>query len=275
MRSRSGLGFVSALVTLVGAAHGQDAPPRPEDQRPPLQGPRVPQNRPPHVDDEFGGGMKEGKERRGMAIPMRAYAEVIGKLRGENAPQDLRLSEDQEHKVGAIEQEFREAAKEFAQKMREDRGQRPPQGEAPGKGERPRREMVDQFAKNGPRPADYQTRIWAVLNPKQQDFVKRELDKVTDEMQKRRGEEYVQRRLDQRKGPDGKQDGKQDAKPDAKPGEQRPGEGTPMRERAQRIMRRMQQLPADERERILKKLEEELDRRGIPDGPPPDAPAPK
>ncbi len=259
--------LVCAFAVLAGTAQGQDAPSRPDDRKPPLQGPAVPQNRPPHVDDQFGDGMKPGKEgRREAVIPMRAYAEVIDKLRGEKAPADIRLSAEQEHQIGAIEQEFRDAAKEFAQKMRQERGQNQdkPQGDKP---ERPRREMAQEFERSGPKPGDYQTRVWAALNPKQQTFVKGELDKIKEDLQKRRGEEYMQRRLEQRKGTD------QQAGPRPVAGDQ----PAPMRERAQRIMRRMSQLPAEDRERILKRLEDELDRRGIKDpeeGQPPKPPQP-
>jgi hypothetical protein len=206
--------------------------------------------------------MKQGKEgRTGPMIPMRSYAEIIDKLRGDQAPAGLGLSDEQDHKIGAIEQEFREAAKEFAQKMRQERGAQgaPPPDEKAGKGERPRREMAQEMMKNGPKPGDYQTRIWATLNEKQQVFVKTELDKVREDLQKKRGEEMMNRRLEQKKGDKGA----------AKPAEGRPGEASPVRERAQRIMRRMAQLPPEDRDRLLKRLEEELDRRGIPSDPPP------
>lgn len=262
------IGCVALMVAFAGSAHGQDAPAR-KDDRPPLRGPAVQQNRPPHVDDQFTDGMKGGKEnRREPMIPMRAYAEVIGKLRGDKAPEGLRLTEEQEHKIGAIEQEFKEAAKEFAQKMREERGSDgPPPAEKGKKGEQaPRREQAQEVMKNGPKPSDYQTKVWAVLSEKQQEFVKVELGKVRDELQKKRGEEMMQRRINEKRGVKGDAPDQKNAQPVA------PENGPPIRERAQRIMRRMAQLPAEDRERILKRLEEELDRRGIPNDPPPPPP---
>lgn len=264
MRGITAAGCVALMIGLAGSAQGQDAP-----ARSPLQGPSVPQNRPPHVEDQFGEGMKSGKEgRREPMIPMRAYAEVIDKLRGDKAADGLRLSPDQDQKVGAIEQEFREAAKEFAQKMRQERGNDAPPPPADGKqGEpRPRRERAQEMMKNGPKPSDYQTRIWALLNEKQQAFAKSELDKVREDLQKKRGEEMMQRRINEKRGVKGPPD--QNAAPS-------PENGPPVRERAQRIMRRMAQLPPEDRDRILKRLEEELDKRGVPNDPPPSPPPPK
>jgi len=264
MRGFAAAGCVALLVAFAGSAQGQDAPARPA-QPPPLQGPKVPQNRPPHVDDKFGEGMKGGKEgRREMMVPMRAYGEIIDKLRGDKAAAGLRLTSDQEQKIGAIEQEFREAAKEFAQKMRQERGNDvPPPTEGGKKGEnRPRREMAQEAMKYGPKPSDYQTKVWAVLTAGQQEFVKVETDKVREEMQKKRGEEMMQRRINEKKGVKG-------GPPETPAAEN----GSPVRERAQRIMRRMAQLPAEDRERILKRLEEELDKRGIPNDPPPPPPS--
>jgi hypothetical protein len=255
-----GLGaFGAGLVLMAGSALGQEAP-APSEKRP-LEGPRVRENRAPHVQDEFAEGMK--REGRGVQIPMRTYAEIIGKLRGEGAPGDLRLSQEQEHDLGAIEKEFREASRAYAQEQRQKQGdQRPREGDQP---QRPRREAMQEMARNGPKPGDYQTRIWAILNEKQQSHVKVELDKAREEIQKRRGEEMMQRRIDERRG----------GKPEARPGEGRPGEGRPeagdnrpVRERVQRLMRRLSQLPEEEREQLLKRLEAEMDRRGIPDEPP-------
>lgn len=267
---------LSLMLVWVGAAHGQDAPPAPSsgEKRPPLQGPTVKQNRPPHQTDDFTDGMKGGKDGRyGLMIPMRSYAEIIDKLRGDHAPEALRLSEKQEHDIGAIEQEFREASKEFAQKMRQERASQgqpkpdQPKGEPGDKADRPRRELMQEMGKNGPKPGDYQTRIWAALNEKQQTFVKGELDTVREELQKKRGEEAMARRIEQRKG-------EKDAAP-GQPQVRRPADGantdaTPIRERAQKLIRRLAQLPAEDRDRIMKRLEEELDRRGIPDAPPKD-----
>jgi hypothetical protein len=120
---------------------------------------------------------------------------------------------------------------------------------------------------NGPNMGDYQTRIWAALNEKQQAHVKVELDKVRDELQKRRGEERMQREVEQKKG----------GKPGAGQAPSRPlaggeAEMRPLRERAQKLMRRIAQLPEEDRNRLLTRLEEEMDRRGIPEAPDGDRP---
>jgi len=252
------------VLTLCGSVLGQEAPARPEEQ-PPLQGPRVVEQRAPHVQDQYSDGMRQG--RMGVQIPMRAYSDVINKLRGDKAPADLKLSQDQEQRIIAIEQEYREATRAFGQQNREQRGQqrRGQNGE-----DRPAREMVQEAMRNGPRPGDYQTKIWAVLNEKQQAFAKVELDKVRDELQKRRSDEAMQRRMEQRQP----QEAGQPARPNAQaPGnpEGRPAanesEARPIRERGIRLIRRIAQLPPEERDQLLARIEAELDRRGVPDAP--------
>lgn len=252
------------VLALCGSALGQEAPARPEEQ-PPLQGPRVVEQRAPHVRDQYSEGNRQG--RMGVQIPMRAYSDVINKLRGDKAIADLKLSDEQESRVSAIEQEFREATRVYAQQTREQRGQqrRGQNGE-----DRPMREMVQDAMRNGPRPGDYQTKIWAVLNEKQQAFVKVELDKVRDELQKRRSDEAMQRRMEQRQP----QQAGQPARPNAQApanSDQRPaageGDARPLRERGLRLIRRIAQLPPEQRDQLLARIEAELDRRGVPDAP--------
>lgn len=250
-----------AILAFCGSALGQEAPARSEEQQP-LQGPRVVEQRAPHVQDQYSDGLRQG--RMGVQIPMRAYSDVISKLRGDDASADLKLSQDQEQRIIAIEQEFREATRAFAQQAREQREQqrRGQNGE-----ERPAREMVQEAMRNGPRPGDYQTKIWAVLNEKQQAFAKVELDKVRDEMQKRRGEEAMQRRMEQRRPQDAGQPARPNAQVPANP-DRRPaadeGDVRPLRERGLRLMRRIAQLPPEERDQLLQRIEAELDRRGVP-----------
>jgi hypothetical protein len=260
------------VLTLCGSALGQEAPARPEE-KPPLQGPRVVEQRAPHVQDAFSDGSRQG--RPGMQIPMRAYNDVINKLRGEKAPADLRLSQSQEEQIGSIEQEYREATRAAAQQNREQRrGQ--------GGEDRPMREMVQEAMRSGPRPGDYQTKIWAVLNEKQQAFVKVELDKVRDDLEKRRSEEAMKRRMEQRQPQQAGQPARPNAQAPATP-ERRPTAGDdevrPLRDRGIRLIRRIAQLPPEEREQLLARIEAELDRRGVPDAPemqpqPPQEPRP-
>lgn len=247
-----GCGLVS-LAVVAGSALGQEAPAR-ADQ--PLKGPTVKENRAPHVTDQMSGGPQGREGRMGPQIPMRAYSEVIGKLRGENAPAELRLSSDQEDKLAVIEKEYREAARTLGQEMRS--GNNAPRRGGEGEGQS-RRERAQEAAKNGPKPSDYQTRIWAVLNPKQQAHVKDELDQIRQDLQKRRSEEAMQRKLADKKPGEAGQPGR--------PAPAAQEEGRPLRERGMRLMRRISQLPEAERNQLLKRLEDELDRRGVPDAP--------
>jgi len=158
------------------------------------------------------------------------------------------------------------------------------QGQAPAQ----RRQRLEEARANAPKPQDYQVRIWSVLSSPQQKFVDKEVQVVLDEMEKRRGEEYMKRQLEKN------QAGKpgvaappapgQQARPGAAPGD---GPAPEVRERVRRIFERIQQLPPEQRQRVLQRLEEELnrmdggaaaapgrDRRGGPDAQPVSKPAP-
>ncbi|MFN0133762.1 MAG: hypothetical protein ACKVW3_14685 [Phycisphaerales bacterium] len=272
MRSTLMAGVVGMLWFAGAAAQGQDAPPsrgQPAQRTPPLKGPEVRQNRPP-TNEAFS---ESTKRRGGDGLPMRTYAEILGKLRAADAPANVRLSPDQEQKIGAIEKEFREAAKAYGEKAR--RGAASGDGGTVG-GKKANRtdpnaggemSMVGEAMRaEAPRPGDYQTRIWAMLSAPQREFVQGELEKARQDQVKKRSEAEMQKRLAERaKANDGQMATPGEPGVAARPNAPaRPGQNPAtqaQRERARRIIERLAQLPADERERILSRLEQELDRR--------------
>jgi len=245
----------------------------------PLSGPPVTTDRPSHLQDSFSNDAKEGKREpmNERGVPMRQYLDIIGKLRGEGAPEGLRLSAEQDTKIDAIADEFRQAVRAYAEKARgEDgpavrrRGQRAPapvDAKPGGKetepmdeaGQRPRanRERMEELRKNAPKPVDYELKMWALLSKPQQAFVDGEVDKLRQQREKEMGEEYMKRQIEKRRG-------EKTAAPVSDPG--RPGAegGGAVRERVQRVIERLRQLPPEQREEVLRRLEEELDKRGVP-----------
>jgi hypothetical protein len=258
----------------------------------PLSGPPVKSDRPAHLQDRFsegGGGDKRGPM-NDRGVPIRAYMDIIAKLRAGDTPANLRLSDEQQKKIEAIAEEFRQSVRAYAEKMRDEPGAGPrpappreqgakpgdPQPTPPGgEGKRPNRERAEEFRRNGPKPLDAEVKIWALLTEPQQKFVDGEVQKLRQEMEQRQSEQYVQRRLRQRQPGEPNQPGQP---PAAGPGQPPPGDAAAPRERYRRIMERLQQLPPEERDRILQRLEAELDRRagqtGQPPAPRPDQPAP-
>lgn len=230
------MSLAAILVSTAGAAAQPAGQPggQPGGQ-PPLRGPNVNENRPPRDETGFGG---RTDPRRGgdRGVPMRQYLDVVGALRGEQAPANVRLTAAQDEQINKINDDFRAEAEAFREKMRAEREKMQDMGEGQNLRERAR-EMME----SAPRPADAQTKIWAVLTPDQQKHLQPKLDQAKAEADARRGEDMMRRREGQRE------------------------QGGPMneaqRERTMRIMERMRSLSPEDREAVLKVLEQELDKR--------------
>jgi hypothetical protein len=272
MRIRLGC---AVLALAAGQALAQDSK---SDN--PLAGPPVKQARPPMFEE--GMGAKEGKDRMGQqGIPAREFARIIDKLKGDEVAPSLRLSAEQAEKVQAIEDDFRRQVRQFEQRMRsEEQKQRSaakPEGEKPAAGEganaqqRRPNARLQELRRNGPKPAEAQARVWAVLTEPQQKFVQGEVDKVQKEMDDRRSEEYMQRELQKRRAKDAKEAPQNPGAAPARPGplgeRAGPAADSPQRERFRRIIAKLQQLPPEEREEVLRKLEADLEKRVPGDAP--------
>ncbi|MEX2217379.1 MAG: secretin N-terminal domain-containing protein [Phycisphaerales bacterium] len=275
--SRRLLAGLSAAWLLAGA--GSALAQEKEKEAPPLQGPKVNTNRPPELEDRFIPG--SGGRMREAALRMPAYMEVIGKLRADDTPAELRLTEEQQKKIEDIGAEYRRAQREGNAARPQQRPNRRPEGDRPQGEPAPEGEMMDQAMereraearrRNQPNVLGYQGRIWAVLSEPQQTFVKGELEKAREEMEKRRGEEYMQREMERIKKENEARSQPQSARPapavspkpeGAPPAAPRPIAGVPAetRERVQRIMDKLRQMEPEERDRLLRRIEEELDRR--------------
>lgn len=219
-------------------------------ERPALRGPEVRETRIPGVEQ----GFTEGRRRDAAEIPQRVFMAAVGKLRGPEAPAAVRLSEEQEVALREIERDFREASRRFEERTRQAQRDRADAPMAGDEGEQ-RRRRLEEIRRDAPRPLDWQTKVYAVLNESQRDAVKAELEVWREQMEKRRQEEYMQRRLRERgaEAPNAAAPAR-----DAAPGRDAVPEG---RERLRRIGELLMQLPAEDRERILNRIEEELAKR--------------
>lgn len=214
-------------------------------ERPALGGPEVKETRIPGVEQ----GFTEGRRRDSAEIPQRVFLSALGKLRAAEAPPEVRLSDAQEAALREIEKEYRETARRVEERVRQ--AQRDRAGEEPmgDEGEQ-RRRRLEELRREAPRPLEWQTRIYAELTEAQREFVKAELQVWREQMEKRRQEEYMQRRLRERgaDAPGAPAPAARDAAPEG-------------RERLRRVAELLMQLPPEERERILARLEEELGKR--------------
>jgi hypothetical protein len=107
-----GVGLLS-LVFTAGTAHGQDG--KPADGT--LEGPKVKDNSIPGQKRGFG----EGKERKAgeRPTPMPVIVKAMDVLRGEKAGEN-RLSEEQETKIKAVMDEFRDSTKTYMDTHRDE-----------------------------------------------------------------------------------------------------------------------------------------------------------
>lgn len=243
------MALMSLAAILVSTAGAAAQPAGQPGGQPPLRGPNVNENRPPRDETGFGG---RTDPRRGgdRGVPMRQYLDVIGTLRGEQAPANVRLTAAQDEQINKINDDFRAEAEAFREKMRAEREKMQDMGQGQNLRERAR-EMME----SAPKPADAQTKIWAVLTADQQKHLQPKLDQAKAEADERRGEDMMRRREGQR--------------------QPTPPINEAQRERTQRIMERMRTLSAEDREAVLKVLEQELDKRQPQAAPAQDGAQPK
>ena len=256
--------LIATLVVAAGAcgAWGQGEPP--------LGGPEVRERRPPGAEQPF--GEPGTRARRAQALPHRAFMEAIRPLRrgaDSDAPAQLRLTEEQDKEIAALDAEYTATMRRSMAQAREEMEEmgvevdRPRRGEGRGVPEgRPpadrlspdQRARAEALMRNAPRAADWQTKMFAVLSEPQQDFVRARLEQTRRRVEERRGQQEMERRLrDRPAGPQGA--------PAAAP-------AAPGRERLRRIAELMSRLPEGEREQLLTRIERELERRvgDRPDG---------
>jgi hypothetical protein len=268
MTSMTGRRMTVLVLAVCGFAAGAAPALAQAEKEPPLKGPPVKTNRPPALEDRFAPGRGErggAPAQRGMAGE--EFGKILAKLRAEDAPADVRLTPEQDQKIREIQQEFRRRARDAGQSgQREARPGKGNKGEGEpmeeGQGKRARRPQdadrkgPDDARGDAPRPQDMMTKVYAVLTEPQQRFVKDEMEKRRKEIEEKRGEEYVKRRMEERrKGREA-----EGVKPGTKGEPGAPGaEGRPP-ERLRRIGERLRELPPEERERILRLVESELEK---------------
>lgn len=230
-----------AVLALCGSAMAQDRPPPPPrgDPPPALRGPKVQEDRVPGMDGSFGEGRPE--RMGGGRVPPGALMAAIGKLRGEGAPEGLRLTREQEEQLKALRADVA-----------------PPRDREPGEDPQARRRKMAE------RTRDVQTRAFAILTPEQKDFVKAHVDSARKDADGKQAEMRLQRKLKER-----------GANPPADPpsppqARSREGDAPVPRERLRHIAELLGQLSPEEREQFLSRIERALEERvgARSDGPP-------
>ena len=110
-----------ALVILAGTAIAQSQPKKADE--PALKGPAVKEGGVPGENRQFGDGKVKGKERMGTEIPHRLFMQAVNSLRGETVDASVRLSDEQDSKIKAINDAFMESLSKYrADHMEEAKG---------------------------------------------------------------------------------------------------------------------------------------------------------
>ncbi|MFO0859574.1 MAG: hypothetical protein U0570_03395 [Phycisphaerales bacterium] len=277
----------SKLMTaaLVMIAAGAPAALGGDPQEPVLKGPQVTDGGVPGSRRAFGDG-QGGDLKQKLAdrpIPQMQFMRALGVLRDENTPASARLTDDQQQKIRAINQEFEQSMRSFREahkgEFEEMRGQfgdrgrpQPPRGEGkpgdgemqppppppPGpngeggeKGNAAARQKFEELRAQAPNPKDAQAKIFAVLTDEQKPLVQQKLEEVKKEMTERglegRARAEVQRRL-------------------AKQGGKGNGENLPPK-----LREKLESMTPEEREQAVQKFRERFGNGEQRRGPGPEA----
>lgn len=106
-------------------------PPAPE---PPLGGPSVTPRDVPGVQGQFGNSPEGTRRRMAERIPARVLRQALEAAIGEDAPEDVRATEEQWSKIEGIQRDFQQRVREFVREHREElvelRGSIPPDSPA-------------------------------------------------------------------------------------------------------------------------------------------------
>ncbi|HYE03177.1 MAG TPA: hypothetical protein VD963_08070 [Phycisphaerales bacterium] len=302
-----------AILLAAGCAPAALAQSKPAGEPPALRGPEVRDRDVPGAPGSFG-PRREGPQ-GGMRVRAQVYLQALEALRAEGVPAELRLTPEQDEKIRAIHEDFRAEQRAHMDKHRDEVRRLRQEAGGPGSGERPgpggppearrpggrpgpgepmdgpagargpdaesdkrrdaARARLREIEQAGPRPETVHTRVWEVLSAEQRQVVETRLEEVRARQNQMREEEYVRRRVGERRegaeGPPGPGRGP-GPREDMAPGQERPprrlvrpGEGPAARdpqERRERLLRLFEQLGPEEQEMVLNRLEQRLRDRG-------------
>jgi hypothetical protein len=115
------------LATLAGSTFAQ---PKDDGNKDALKGPSVKDGGVPGENRKFNGGNGQPRKDRAREIPEMAFMRAIGALKGDKVAEADRLTAEQESKIKAINEEFRNARQKYVadhkQEITELRDQLPP-----------------------------------------------------------------------------------------------------------------------------------------------------
>lgn len=109
--------FAAGMALSAGVVAQAPAPSEADD-KPALSGPRVEEKKIPGVESRFGGAGGDWRAMVEGRLPADAMRRLIGALRGDQVPVELRLTTEQDERIAAIEAEHRRAIGEYLREHR-------------------------------------------------------------------------------------------------------------------------------------------------------------
>lgn len=110
-----------SLMAIILAAGTSAARADDDKNQPPLRGPRVPERQVPGVDNGLGtmeGGFDKKGVAREMPIPHREFMRMLNEALGSSAPENIRLSDEQQAAIEKAGREFSEKQRAYAEANR-------------------------------------------------------------------------------------------------------------------------------------------------------------
>jgi len=287
---RTSMMTAMALILTVGGAcsigTAQTTPARkPAD--PVLKGPKVKDRDVPGVAPEFGSTVDKRFAER---LPPEEFRKALSVLTADDAPAEIRATPAQSEMITALVAGFedevkayrREHAKEIAALRKQAGEQEPRRGRPPedmpmkddAMGEEGMTASSDQdrardearaklreLQAGAPQISKAYTQIWAQLNEPQRKAVDAKLDEFREAQARKREEDYVRRRVGQKKQAGGAEETPMRPAPAAGDAERekspaRPGALSP--ERRERLIKMLEQLTPEEQDAVLQRLEQRL-----------------
>lgn len=168
---RVGSRFTCALLAAAAMTASASAQPQgPSGDRPPLQGPRVRDDRPPGAGGRFGDASMENARYAPRPVPLPLFFEAIETLDQPETPDALRLTQTQRERLDALKHEHREGMRrKIEDRVGRGRGIGDARPDEPGLDEGPerraRRAPRDAEAADRERPGDGEGRRERVRRP--------------------------------------------------------------------------------------------------------------
>lgn len=295
------------VIALAGFAASMPALALVDDPEPgALRGPEVKDRVVPGVDGRFTSGKDPNRRAYGDRIPPNVFRRAMDVILAPDAPSDLRLDDAKREEFIGLVQSFEKETRAYQtahrdeiRTLREQAGGRGKGKGDAGNGENAKpssgesmmsegesanqiaaRERLREIQEGAPKAEDVYTKIWAQLNPAQQQAVDGALNEFRAQQSKARQEGYVQRRLNQRnpgvagappRRPEDAGAGPTPRGPGAgrRPGEAPEGRGVSP-ERRDRLMQLFGRLNPDQQEELLRRIEDRINQEigGPQDAPP-------